>query len=128
VSNHLCRLLFRQGQDADAQRLHRLALVLVERPIAQRVDQGQQLPVGGWIAGALLFPPYGVPIWAVSELVELASVGTPWDQLETGNPTDVLIDTGATIAESTKLIPRAGSVGNVASLIVNLSEGFYQTP
>ena len=39
LSNHLA-LLFDQRQDAQAQRVHRLALVLVERAVLQGIEQG----------------------------------------------------------------------------------------
>jgi RHS repeat-associated protein len=75
-----------------------------------------------------LFPPAGTAIWAVSEVPELMTVGKAWDQLDMGDPSDVLVDVGVGTAQAFRLVPEAGFVGNAASLTVNLSKGVYITP
>jgi hypothetical protein len=77
---------------------------------------------------AFLFPPGGTVIWFISEVPELLTVGKAWDQLETGDPSDVLVDLGVAAAQSAKLLPEGGSVANVFSLLANLSKGVYFTP
>jgi hypothetical protein len=58
----------------------------------------------------------------------LVSSGKPWDQLETGNPTDVLLDFGVMAAQEARLLPQWGSAANIASLAVNVGQGFAITP
>jgi RHS repeat-associated protein len=73
-------------------------------------------------------PGPGTVVWLASEFAELTSVGKQWDQLETGNPSDVLLDYGVIVAQDAKLLPQWGSAANIASLAVNLGQGFTITP
>ena len=69
---------------------------------------------------ALLVPGYGGIVWGASEVAEVLTMGKSWDDLEMGNPSGVLIDTGATVLESSKLVPGAGFYGNLVSIANNV--------
>jgi len=70
---------------------------------------------------ALVFGgPAGAAIWFFSEIPELMTIGKSLDQLESGDPSGVIGDTAITVAQSARLIPAAGWIGNLAGIAMNV--------
>jgi hypothetical protein len=69
--------------------------------------------------------PVGIGLWAVSEGAELVTAGTPWEDLDTGDPADVLLLVAEGALRGTRLDPYRGWLVNSASIFMNLSSASY---
>jgi hypothetical protein len=83
---------------------------------------GLVVDVFGIVGDVAAAVPGGKLVWGASEIAEVLTVGKAWDDLDMGNPSSALIDTGATILERSKLAPGAGFVGNLISIGTNVFE------
>ena len=69
---------------------------------------------------ASVFPPEGTTVWAMSEVVEMGTISKNFDDLETGDPSGVILFGLEVTNDALKLIPLGGWVFNLLSIGSNV--------
>jgi hypothetical protein len=69
--------------------------------------------------------PLGQAVWAASSTAELLTVRKPWDELDLGDPTGVLLQITEGLVRRGKLPPLVGTLSNIVSIATNLASASY---